>query len=216
MGGNSFWPATRSAWSISICCGRRCACTELSVVGYCLMSNHVHLVVIPRRAEALAEAFHQVHGRYAAYWNVAHASSGHVWQGRFYSCPMDRRSLVDGAALCGTESGARGNGGGGGGVAVVERRGALRQRPTRTPAWKWRLGAKLGPRPVGGSSWRREKPNPSCAPFDGRPTRDGRWGPAEFTRALEERTQRRLTPGKGGRPRKPAGHENPKAPALPR
>jgi len=61
----------------------------LMVAGYCLMSNHVHVVVIPRRQEALAEAFHQVHGRYAAYWNVAHSTSGHVWQGRFYSCPMD-------------------------------------------------------------------------------------------------------------------------------
>ena len=36
---------------------------ELSVVGYGLMSNHVHLVVIPRRAEDLAETFQQVHGR---------------------------------------------------------------------------------------------------------------------------------------------------------
>ena len=65
----------------------------LTVVGYCLMSNHVHLVVIPRRAEALAEALQQVHGRYAAYWNVAHTSCGHVWQGRFYSCPMDAGHL---------------------------------------------------------------------------------------------------------------------------
>ena len=46
----------------------------VSVVGYCLMSNHVHLVVIPRRAEALAVALKQVHGRYAAYWNAAHIS----------------------------------------------------------------------------------------------------------------------------------------------
>ena len=37
----------------------------------------------------LAETFQHGHGRYAAYWNVAHATSGHVWQGRFYSCPMD-------------------------------------------------------------------------------------------------------------------------------
>jgi putative transposase len=62
---------------------------ELSVVGYCLMSNHVHLVVIPRRAEDLAEAFHLVLGWCTSYWNVAHASSGHGWQGRFYPCPMD-------------------------------------------------------------------------------------------------------------------------------
>lgn len=62
---------------------------ELSLAGYCLMSNHVHWVVVPRRAEDLAEAFHQVHGRYASYWNLSHTSSGQVWPGRFYSCPMD-------------------------------------------------------------------------------------------------------------------------------
>jgi hypothetical protein len=33
-------------------------------------------------------------------------------------------------------------------------------------------------------------------------------GPAEFIEALEQRTLRRLMPGKGGRPRKPEGHEN--------
>jgi putative transposase len=58
---------------------------ELSLAGYCLMSNHVHLVVVPRKAEALAAALKQTHGRYASYWNAAHRSSGHVWQGRFYS-----------------------------------------------------------------------------------------------------------------------------------
>jgi hypothetical protein len=38
--------------------------------------------------------------------------------------------FVDGSALCGTESGARRHGGGGGGLAVVERRGALRNGPS--------------------------------------------------------------------------------------
>jgi len=65
----------------------------LSVVGYCLMSNHVHLVVIPHKPEALAFAFKQAHGRYASYWNASHRSSGHAWQGRFYSCPLDRTHL---------------------------------------------------------------------------------------------------------------------------
>ena len=66
----------------------------LSLIGYCLMSNHVHLVVIPRKEEALAKALKYAHGRYAAYWNGAHAGSGHVWQGRFYSCPLDLVSSV--------------------------------------------------------------------------------------------------------------------------
>jgi putative transposase len=65
----------------------------LSLLGYCLMSNHVHLIVVPRAAEALAQALKQTHGRYAAYWNARNSSSGHVWQGRFYSCPLDETHL---------------------------------------------------------------------------------------------------------------------------
>lgn len=57
------------------------------------MSNHVHLVVIPHKAEALGFAFKQAHGRYASYWNASHRSSGHAWQGRFYSCPLDTAHL---------------------------------------------------------------------------------------------------------------------------
>jgi putative transposase len=66
---------------------------DLSLLGYCLMSNHVHLVAIPRKPGALALALKQTHGRYASYWNAAHRSSGHVWQGRFYSCPLDSNHL---------------------------------------------------------------------------------------------------------------------------
>jgi putative transposase len=54
------------------------------LIGYCLMSNHVHLVLIPLR---------HAHGRFASYWNAAHRSSGHVWQGRYYSCPLDETHL---------------------------------------------------------------------------------------------------------------------------
>jgi len=66
---------------------------ELSVLGYCLMSNHVHLVVVPQKLEALAVTLKQTHGRYASFWNAAHKSSGHVWQGRFSSCPLDNDHL---------------------------------------------------------------------------------------------------------------------------
>ena len=60
----------------------------LSLLGYCLMSNHVHLIAIPQQADALAQALKHAHGRYAAYWNARRSSTGHVWQGRFYSCPL--------------------------------------------------------------------------------------------------------------------------------
>ena len=66
---------------------------DLSLLGYCLMSNHVHLVVVPRKPDALALALKQTHERYASFWNATHASSGHAWQGRFYSCPLDNHHL---------------------------------------------------------------------------------------------------------------------------
>ena len=65
----------------------------LALLGYCLMSNHVHLIAIPRATDSLAKALRQTHGRYAAYWNARQNSSGHVWQGRFYSCPLDEAHL---------------------------------------------------------------------------------------------------------------------------
>ena len=57
------------------------------------MSNHVHLVVIPHQSTSLGLACKQTHGRYAAYWNAGHKSSGHAWHGRFYSCPTDPSHL---------------------------------------------------------------------------------------------------------------------------
>jgi putative transposase len=65
----------------------------LSLLGYCLMSNHVHLIAIPQTPQALSQSLKQAHGRYAAYWNAQHSSTGHMWQGRFYSCPLDESHL---------------------------------------------------------------------------------------------------------------------------
>jgi putative transposase len=70
-----------------------CDLYRLTLLGYCLMSNHVHLIAVPRSAEALSQTLKQAHGRYAAYWNARQSSSGHVWQGRFYSCPLDETHL---------------------------------------------------------------------------------------------------------------------------
>ena len=66
---------------------------QVAVIGYCLMSNHVHLVAVPSRAEVLARALKETHGRFASYWNARHNSNGHVWQDRYYSCPLDNTHL---------------------------------------------------------------------------------------------------------------------------
>jgi len=34
---------------------------DLTILGYCLMTNHVHVVAVPRRADSLAKALGQTH-----------------------------------------------------------------------------------------------------------------------------------------------------------
>ena len=63
----------------------------MRVHGYCLMTNHVHLVAIPENEESLAKAIGRTHFCYSQYINRFHKRSGHLWQGRFYSCALDER-----------------------------------------------------------------------------------------------------------------------------
>ena len=65
----------------------------VELIGYCLMSNHVHLVAVPHNADGLGLALKNAQGRYASYWNASHHATGHVWQGRYYSCPLDEQHL---------------------------------------------------------------------------------------------------------------------------
>jgi putative transposase len=62
---------------------------RLRVWDYCLMSNHVHFVVVPERERSLARVFGRTHSDYARYANLAPRSCGHFWQARFYSCALD-------------------------------------------------------------------------------------------------------------------------------
>jgi len=61
----------------------------MDIVGYCLMSNHIHLVSIPHAEDSLAKAIGRTHFLYTQYINRFHHRSGHLWQGRFYSCALD-------------------------------------------------------------------------------------------------------------------------------
>jgi putative transposase len=65
----------------------------VSLLGYCLMSNHVHWIVIPAGADSLTKAFGEAHNRYAHYANAVLERHGHFWQNRFFSCPMDEAHL---------------------------------------------------------------------------------------------------------------------------
>ena len=67
---------------------------KLSILTYCLMSNHVHFIAIPEREDSLARMFNTVHMRYSQYFNKKIGAGGHLWQGRFYSCVLDERHLM--------------------------------------------------------------------------------------------------------------------------
>ncbi len=71
-------------------------CDEHGVVvmGYCLMTNHVHLVATPKNSDSLARALGQADGRYASWFNKRYRRSGHLWQNRFYSCALGRTHLL--------------------------------------------------------------------------------------------------------------------------
>ena len=73
--------------------GERAERYGLAVLGYCLMTNHVHLVVVPSSEEALAKAIGRTHFAYTQYVNRLHGRSGHLWQNRFYSCMLDEPHL---------------------------------------------------------------------------------------------------------------------------
>jgi len=60
-----------------------------TVSGYCLMTNHVHLIVTPEREDSLSKALGRTHLMYAQYIHRLHGRLGHFWQNRFYSCPLD-------------------------------------------------------------------------------------------------------------------------------
>ena len=124
---------------------QHCALYRLSLLGYCLMSNHVHLIVIPRAAHSLAQALKHTHGRYAAYWNARQSSSGHMWRRcLFPSSTPGRFSSLDRAALRGVESSAGRHGSSGCAMEVVERRGTAAVHPHRPAAGEHRLRCRAG------------------------------------------------------------------------
>ena len=66
---------------------------DFKILAYCLMSNHVHFIVVPKEEPDLAKVFKTTHMRYAHYINKQRKVKGHLWQGRFYSCILDDAHL---------------------------------------------------------------------------------------------------------------------------
>jgi putative transposase len=63
------------------------------LLGFCLMTNHLHLIAVPQREDSLAVLLRRVHGRYAQYYNIRSGRTGHLWQNRFFACMLDADHL---------------------------------------------------------------------------------------------------------------------------
>ena len=73
----------------------RCDANGVACWAYCLMPNHVHLILTPSTAEGLSRAVGEAHRRLAAFSNARVARvTGHLFQGRFASAAMDEDHLL--------------------------------------------------------------------------------------------------------------------------
>jgi len=175
----------------------------LSTLAYCLMTNHVHLVCIPERAESLAGVFKPVNLRYAQHVNWTQNLSGRLWQGRFFSCALDDAHLW--AA-----------------IRYVERNPVRARLVRRAEQYPWSSAAAhcglrtdplLSPLPPGWraitpnwASWLREDEAPEMLARLRLNTRTGRpAGDKRFVARLESLLGRVLWPRSVGRPRKQGG-----------
>ena len=61
---------------------------------YCLMPNHMHLIVAPESADGLCRGICEAHRRYSRRINFREGWRGHLWQGRFASFVMDEPHLL--------------------------------------------------------------------------------------------------------------------------
>ncbi len=175
-------------------CGRR----GVEVWSYCLMPDHVHLIVTPKTADALSRAIGEVHRRYTRRVNFREGWRGHLWRERFASFPLDEVYLLACARY----------------VELNPVRAGLVDRPED---WPWssaaahlegRGDALAVASPLGEmiADW-REFLSGGLADHDveairshqhtGRPL-----GSDAFVEGLEKSLKRRLKPQKGGRPAK--------------
>ena len=176
----------------------------LAVWAYCLMTNHVHLVVVPEREDSLATGLRDAHTVYAMRFNTRTQLSGHVWQGRFYSCPLDEAHLW--AA-----------------VRYVERNPVRAGLAERAEAYPWSSAAAhcglledavlSRDFPPGGviddwAEWLCEEEEAEAATRIRRQTHTGRpCGSPAFVLRLEGLVQRMLTPRAVGRKPKAASKQ---------
>ena len=186
----------------------------LQVWAYCLMPNHVHLVAVPRQPLALSKTLGRTHAGYAQHFNLRRQSCGHVWQSRFFSCPLDTAHLWHAMAYVERNPVRAG---------LVEEAGSYRWSSATSHAggrdpekiltldiWQQEYTAirwQETVRASGGDEILAERLRE--ATIRGRPL-----GTEAFVQQLERKAGRRLRPLPAGRPRKETGRSADGPPQL--
>jgi REP element-mobilizing transposase RayT len=68
---------------------------EARLLGWRVMSSHVHLIAVPGREDSLGVLFRRVLGKYARYCNVRRGRTGHLWQNRFFCISLSSHEKGD-------------------------------------------------------------------------------------------------------------------------
>jgi len=174
---------------------------RLRIWSYCLMPNHVHLIIVPPSEEALCRGVGEAHRRYTRRVNFREGWRGHLWQGRFASFAMDEPYLMAAARY-------------------VERNPVRAGLASRAEDWPWSSAAAHvrghGDR-LAESQWLVARVGDRWGEYleqrdeeeigrrlrrcenTGRPL-----GEEPFLKRLGRLLGRNLLPGKGGRPKKNA------------
>jgi putative transposase len=66
----------------------------VEVWAYCLMPDHVHMILVPADADGLSLAVGEAHRRYTGFVNARSGGAGHLFQSRFASVVMDESHLL--------------------------------------------------------------------------------------------------------------------------
>jgi len=74
--------------------GEWCGRCGVEVWAYCLMPNHVHLIVVPQSEDGLRRGLGEAHRRYTRRITFREGRRGHLWQGRFAAFAMDECYLL--------------------------------------------------------------------------------------------------------------------------
>ena len=61
----------------------------VTIQAYCLMPNRVHLILTPQHQDSVPQMLQRLHSAFARDLHLHHERAGHLWQGRYYSPPMD-------------------------------------------------------------------------------------------------------------------------------